>query len=162
MRFSSAVFFAGNALAIAQQECLAQNSADLAAYADCADQSALAGCLSKLESPEVPAVQGCYTDAGCSSQEAIAEARRTWQRCEELAKGEDLKKRFPAAPLPTIAPRVVAAGPTLFKRETADLVWQGLLDRQGQGNDRLRRQDQERYGRDGILLLHHHHHEHLP
>ncbi|KAI8667751.1 hypothetical protein NCS55_00797900 [Fusarium keratoplasticum] len=125
MRFSSAVLFAGNALAIAQQECLAQNSADLAAYADCADQSALAGCLSKLESPEEPAVQGCYTDAGCSSQEAVAEARRTWQRCEELAKGEDLKKRFPAAPLPTIAPRVAAAGEpgskrTLFKRETAD------------------------------------------
>ncbi|KAL2683161.1 hypothetical protein Neosp_007628 [[Neocosmospora] mangrovei] len=119
MRFSSAVFFAGNALAIAQQECLAQNSADLAAYADCADQSALTACLSKLESAEQPAVQGCYTDAGCSSQEAAAEARRTWQRCEELAKGEDLKKRFPAAPLPTIAPRVVATE-GIFKRATAD------------------------------------------
>ncbi|RSL93359.1 hypothetical protein CDV31_014741 [Fusarium ambrosium] len=127
MRFSSAVLFAGNALVIAQQECLSQNSADLAAYADCADQSALASCLSKLESTEGPAVQACYTDAGCSSDEAAAEARRTWQRCEELAKGEDLKKRFPAAPLPTLAPRVAAAGEsgpkvkrTLFKRETAD------------------------------------------
>lgn len=121
MRFSSAVFFAGNALAIAQQECLVQNSADLAAYADCADQSALAACLSKLESAQESAVQGCYTDAGCSSQEAVAEARRTWQRCEELAKGEDLKKRFPAAPLPTLAPRAAAAGepgaqPTVYKR----------------------------------------------
>ncbi|KAJ4322386.1 hypothetical protein N0V84_004857 [Fusarium piperis] len=125
MRFSSAVLFAGNALAIAQQECLAQNSADLAAYADCADQSALASCLSKLESPEEPAIQACYTDAGCSSQEAIAEAHRTWQRCDELAKGEDLKKRFPAAPLPTIAPRAAAANepgakPTLYKRGSPD------------------------------------------
>ncbi|KAM0433317.1 hypothetical protein ACHAPT_004193 [Fusarium lateritium] len=123
MRFSSAVLFAGNALAIAQDKCLAQHSADLATYADCADQASLAACLSKLETVDEPAVEGCYTAAGCSSEEAAAEARRTWERCEELANGEDLKKRFPAAPLPTLAPRVAAAGepgakPTHYKRAT--------------------------------------------
>ncbi|KAF9768198.1 hypothetical protein IL306_014530 [Fusarium sp. DS 682] len=110
MRFSTAaIFFAGNALAAVQQECLANHHEDLAAFADCANKGALSFCLSKLKETDEAALKSCYTSAGCSSDAAAKEAHYTFERCSELAKAGELKKRYNAAPMPAILPRADAA-----------------------------------------------------
>ncbi|KAF4976038.1 hypothetical protein FZEAL_7256 [Fusarium zealandicum] len=117
MRFSySAILFAGNALAVTQQECFADFSADLAAFADCANTGALTHCLSQLEKFDDAAVKNCYTSTGCSDDDAAVEAHRTVERCEELVKAGDLKKRYQAAPLPTLLPRAEPAVTNALKK----------------------------------------------
>ncbi|KAF4435749.1 hypothetical protein F53441_13453 [Fusarium austroafricanum] len=122
MRFSTAVFFAGNALAAVQQECLANHHEDLAAFADCANKGALSFCLSKLKETDEAALKTCYTSAGCSSEAAAREAHYTLERCTELAKAGELKKRFNVAALPTLLPRAeAAAGITNGPKPTGEL-----------------------------------------
>ncbi|CAM1507464.1 Fc.00g071050.m01.CDS01 [Cosmosporella sp. VM-42] len=100
MRFSSAVFFAGNALALAKHECLVNNNEDLAAFADCGHERAISYCLGQLMSFEPADVEACYTKAGCSIAEAEIEAKYTLGRCEEMNKIGDLKKRYRGMLLP--------------------------------------------------------------
>ncbi|KAM5354467.1 hypothetical protein ACJ41O_001114 [Fusarium nematophilum] len=112
MRFSySAVLLAGNALAIAQQECFSQHGADLASFSDCASKDALTSCFSKLEQFDDAAIRSCYTTAGCSDEQAQAETQYTLNRCEELGAqaGGDLKKRYEGAPLPREIPEMGSA-----------------------------------------------------
>lgn len=109
MRFSSAIFFAGNALAVANRECFVDHSADLAVFADCANHKALTYCLEKLESFAETDVQSCYTSSGCSETQAKIEAHHTQERCEELVKTGELKKRFQAEPIPNMARAEAAA-----------------------------------------------------
>ncbi|KAF5973759.1 adenovirus e3 region CR2 domain-containing protein [Fusarium coicis] len=109
MRFSTAILFAGNALAAVQQECLANHHEDLAAFADCANKGALSYCLANLKETDEAALKNCYTSAGCSSDAAAKEAHYTFERCSEIAKAGELKKRYEAAPIPAIIPRVEAA-----------------------------------------------------
>ncbi|RGP75035.1 adenovirus e3 region cr2 domain-containing, partial [Fusarium longipes] len=109
MRFSTAVLFAGNALAAVQQECLANHNEDLAAFADCANKGALSFCLSNLKETDEAALKTCYTSAGCSDEDAAREAHYTLERCSELAKAGELKKRYNVAALPTLIPRAEAA-----------------------------------------------------
>ncbi|KAM0234941.1 hypothetical protein ACHAP5_009906 [Fusarium lateritium] len=110
MRFSTAVLFAGNALAAVQQECLTNHNEDLAAFADCANKGALSSCLSNLKETDEAALRTCYTSAGCSAEDAAREAHYTIERCSEFAKAGELKKRMAAAALPTLIPRAEAAG----------------------------------------------------
>jgi hypothetical protein len=110
MRFSTAVLFAGNALAAVQQECLTNHNEDLAAFADCANKGALSFCLSNLKETDEAALKTCYTSAGCSDEDAAREAHYTLERCSELEKAGELKKRFNIAALPTLLPRAEAAG----------------------------------------------------
>lgn len=100
MRFSSAILFAGNALAVANRECFADHSSDLAVFADCANQKALVSCLEHLDSFTDNDIQSCYATSGCSDDDAKIEALHTQERCEELLKSGDLKKRFQAEPIP--------------------------------------------------------------
>lgn len=100
MRVSSVVLFAGSALATAKYECLVNNHEDLASFADCGHQGALAYCLSQLQTFEESDIRTCYTNVGCSPADAAIEAKATLERCEEMAKSGDLKKRFRAAAYP--------------------------------------------------------------
>ncbi|KAF5020042.1 hypothetical protein F66182_7923 [Fusarium sp. NRRL 66182] len=109
MRFSTAVLFAGNALAAVQHDCLANHSEDLAAFADCANKGALSYCLSNLKETDEAALTKCYTTAGCSPEAAAQEAHYTLERCSHLAEQGELKKRYNAAALPTLVPRAEAA-----------------------------------------------------
>ncbi|UZP39546.1 hypothetical protein NXS19_007362 [Fusarium pseudograminearum] len=110
MRFSTAVLFAGNAFAAVQQECLANHSEDLAAFADCANKGALSLCLSNLKETDEAAIKTCYTSTGCAEEDAAREAHYTLERCAELAKAGELKKRYNIAALPTLIPHPEAAG----------------------------------------------------
>ncbi|KAF4987071.1 hypothetical protein FGRMN_10549 [Fusarium graminum] len=103
MRFSTAVLFAGNAFAAVQQECFNHNE-ELAAYADCADKGALSSCLSNLKETDEAAIKNCYTSAGCSAEDAAKEVQSTIERCSEIAKGAELRRRM-AAPAITEAPK---------------------------------------------------------
>ncbi|KAK7429340.1 hypothetical protein QQZ08_004152 [Neonectria magnoliae] len=99
MRFSSALLFAGSALAksVSLHECLVNNSQDLATFADCGHQGALAKCLTQLQGFREDDVRACYTSVGCSAADADAEARFALNRCHEMASMGDLKKRFRGA-----------------------------------------------------------------
>ncbi|KAF4950918.1 hypothetical protein FSARC_13054 [Fusarium sarcochroum] len=119
MRFSTVALFAGNALAGVQQECLNNHSKDLAAFADCAIKGALAECLSNLKETDERALLSCYTSAGCSPEAAAQEAHYTFERCSELAKAGELKKRYQAAPLPTLMPRAEATGGLQKRADTS-------------------------------------------
>ncbi|KAF4461490.1 hypothetical protein FALBO_11717 [Fusarium albosuccineum] len=124
MRFTyAAALLAGNALAITHKECLQRFNVELASDTDCADPATLRFCLSHLEKFDQEDVKECYVSTGCSFEEAEVESHHTWQRCDELARAGDLRKRYQAAPLPTFMPRADAAPePTepphhgLFKR----------------------------------------------
>lgn len=109
MRFSTAILFAGNAFAAVQQECLANHNEDLAAFADCANKGALSLCLSNLKETDEAALKTCYTSAGCADEDAAREAHYTLERCSELAKAGELKKRYEAAAMPTLIPDAEAA-----------------------------------------------------
>ncbi|KAG5662141.1 hypothetical protein KAF25_004380 [Fusarium avenaceum] len=109
MRFSTAVLFAGNALAAVQQECLTNHNEDLAAFADCANKNALSFCLSNLKETDEAALKTCYSSAGCSAEDAAREAHYTIERCSELVKAGELKKRMAAAAMPILIPRAEAA-----------------------------------------------------
>ncbi|KAJ4007224.1 hypothetical protein NW766_009903 [Fusarium irregulare] len=119
MRFSTAVLFAGNALAAVQQECLTNHNEDLAAFADCANKGALSFCLSKLKETDEASLKTCYSSAGCSDEDAAREAHYTIERCSELAKAGELKKRYNAAVMPTLIPE--AAGITDAPKPTGEL-----------------------------------------
>jgi len=119
MRFSTAVLFAGNALAAVQQECLTNHNEDLAAFADCANKGALSFCLSNLKETDEAALKTCYSSAGCSDEDAAREAHYTIERCSELAKAGELKKRYNAAVMPTLIPE--AAGITDAPKPTGEL-----------------------------------------
>ncbi|KAK7403011.1 hypothetical protein QQX98_011252 [Neonectria punicea] len=99
MRFSSALLFAGSVLAksVSLHECLVTHSQDLAAFADCGHQGALAKCLAQLQSFAEDDVRACYTSVGCSLADADAEARFALNRCHDMASMGDLKKRFRGA-----------------------------------------------------------------
>lgn len=83
-------------------DCLIKNSQDLAEFADCGHQGSLAVCLSQLTSFSESDITACYSSVGCSAREAYDETISTLERCRELAKTGELKKRFRAAPLPTL------------------------------------------------------------
>ncbi|KAH7127581.1 hypothetical protein EDB81DRAFT_809595 [Dactylonectria macrodidyma] len=100
MRVSSVLVLAGSALASANADCLVNHSEELASFADCGHQATLANCLSQLESFTESDVRSCYANVGCSPDEAEAEAKYTLERCQEMDKTGDLKKRYRAAALP--------------------------------------------------------------
>ncbi|KAF7535566.1 hypothetical protein G7Z17_g13188 [Cylindrodendrum hubeiense] len=100
MRVSSVLLLAGGAMANAKYECFVNNNEDLASFADCGHQGALARCLSELQSFDETDVRACYTNVGCSADQAALEAKQTLERCEEMANNGDLKKRFRAAAFP--------------------------------------------------------------
>lgn len=114
MRFSyaSALLFASNVLAVAKHECLVNSSKDLAAFADCGHEGAIAYCLSELKSFELSDVKTCYTKAGCSDDEAEIESKYTLSRCEEMNRMGDLKKRYRGILLPRADATTTAADAT--------------------------------------------------
>ncbi|KPM34507.1 hypothetical protein AK830_g12068 [Neonectria ditissima] len=110
MRVSSVLAFAGSVLAksVSLHDCLVDNSQDLAAFADCGHQGALAKCLAQLQSFLEPDVRACYTSVGCSGADAEREARFALNRCADMASMGDLKKRFRAADDGLLLPRADA------------------------------------------------------
>ncbi|KAI5462850.1 hypothetical protein BGZ63DRAFT_353101 [Mariannaea sp. PMI_226] len=119
MRFSSASLLLFPLAALASEatnDCLVKNSQNLSEFADCGHQGSLAECLSKLSSLSESDIKACYTDAGCSPLEAYHETEATLKRCHDLAKTGELKKRYRAAPMPT-----------LFQRADASTTKSGIL-----------------------------------
>ncbi|KAH6880083.1 hypothetical protein B0T10DRAFT_495816 [Thelonectria olida] len=114
MRFSL-LLLSGTAAVLASSadephfDCLVKNSNDLAEFADCGHQGSLAKCLQNLHSLAQDDLKACYIDAGCSPAEAYSESKDTLRRCQDLAQTGELKKRFKAAPLPTLVARADAS-----------------------------------------------------
>ncbi|KAH6610071.1 hypothetical protein Trco_000091 [Trichoderma cornu-damae] len=96
MKFSCAAALAlgGGALAMSQAECFTQHSQELVEFSDCGHRASLEYCLSQLSSPAAGDIEACYSNAGCSMAEAASEAKYALQRCDELSKMGDLKKRY--------------------------------------------------------------------
>lgn len=100
MKFSctAALALSGGALAI-RAGCFTQHSQQLAEYSECGQHVSLEYCLSTLTYSDTPSdIEACYTNAGCSMDEAVSEAKYAQKRCEELSNMGDLKKRFRGVP----------------------------------------------------------------
>ncbi|KAL7963785.1 hypothetical protein V8C34DRAFT_266560 [Trichoderma compactum] len=96
MKFFSAAALAlsGSALAL-EAGCFSKHSQQLAGYSDCGQHVSLEYCLSTLGYSETESdLESCYTNAGCSIDEAASEAKNALRRCDELSSMGDLKKRY--------------------------------------------------------------------
>jgi hypothetical protein len=111
MRFAP-VLFAGGVLALNRQDCFTGHGSPVAASSECADHAFLVGCLSTLQHPDMPSIQDCLVQAGCSadSDDTKLEARVALDRCDEWVRMTDLRRRAPmtaAAVLPDF-PQITA------------------------------------------------------
>lgn len=96
MKFSctAALALSGGALAL-QAGCFSQHSQQLAEYSECGQHVSLEYCLSTLSYSDTnDDLEACYTNAGCSIDEAVSEAKNALKRCDELSNMGDLKKRY--------------------------------------------------------------------
>lgn len=123
MRFS--LLLSGAAAVLASEphfDCLVKNSNDLAEFADCGHQGSLAQCLQNLNSLAQNDVVRCYVDAGCSHAEAEIESQNTLRRCQDLADSGELKRRYKAAPLPTLLERADATSTATSDTQTGGVM----------------------------------------
>ncbi|KAL7912602.1 hypothetical protein GGI35DRAFT_256644 [Trichoderma velutinum] len=116
MKFFSAAALAlsGSALAL-EAGCFSKHSQQLAEYSECGQHVSLEYCLSTLGYSETDSdLEACYTNAGCSIDEAVSEAKYVLKRCDELSNMGDLKKRYRGilgSPLQTHAARKAQPAP---------------------------------------------------
>jgi hypothetical protein len=113
MRFAP-VLFASGVLALNRQDCFTSRSSPVAASSECADHAFLTGCLSTLQHPDLPSIQDCLVQAGCSADNEATklEARIALDRCDEWVRMTDLRRRAPmtaAAVLPDLPQITVPA-----------------------------------------------------
>ncbi|KAL7944231.1 hypothetical protein V8C42DRAFT_326211 [Trichoderma barbatum] len=128
MKFSctAALALSGGALAL-QAGCFTKHSQQLAEYSDCGQHVSLEYCLSTLTYSDTDSdLEACYTNAGCSLDEAVSEAKNALKRCDELSNMGDLKKRYRGvlgSPVQTVAARnpQKAPLPTLWARDGGNL-----------------------------------------
>lgn len=97
MRFTSAVTLslAASVMAVSQ-ECLTNHAKDIADYSDCGDADVLTQCFSTVDAGSPNSLIACYTKAGCSQEQALGEANYAVNRCNELSRVGELRKRYPA------------------------------------------------------------------
>ncbi|RFU74016.1 hypothetical protein TARUN_8244 [Trichoderma arundinaceum] len=112
MKFSclAALALSGGALAMSQAECFTIHSQELVEFSDCGHRASLEYCISQLSDSDASDLEACYTNAGCSLAEAASEAKYALQRCDELSKMGDLRKRYRGV-LDNSAPTVAARNP---------------------------------------------------
>jgi hypothetical protein len=104
------------AMASASGSCFALYHADISSESSCGDRTALSSCLSSIvvAAPDAdsPAIEACYTQAGCSPSSAASEASYALSRCTELQTLDDLRRRHRSildtrGPAPTPAPKLL-------------------------------------------------------
>ncbi|KAJ4155894.1 hypothetical protein LMH87_001117 [Akanthomyces muscarius] len=125
MRFSALAFALGAAAsAIPSSDlCFRDHHDDIADFADCGSRDALSQCFAQLPSgADLAALEGCYAAAGCSADDAAKEAGYALDRCTDLQREGELRRRMAAAmitPAPVLAIRENAQGDDCFSTEVS-------------------------------------------
>ena len=83
----------GVSAAVPKPECLVHHSADLARYSECGHHESLNNCLSRLQSFSQNDVEACYVNAGCPPEKAGIEVQSAFDRCADVSRSGELRKR---------------------------------------------------------------------